>query len=70
MNGLQGDRHDRRPRCESCRRPLVGAAFRIYWRDEVFFDVCEACAPLPDEKYHVHVVDYSKERERMDEQSD
>lgn len=58
------DVNDWRPRCESCRTPMFDVVFRIHWRDEVFFDVCEACVPVPDEdKYTVLAIRYDKERE-------
>jgi hypothetical protein len=71
MNGVQGQRSDGRPRCESCRRPIMGVVFRMYWRDEVFFDVCEQCSPVPGEDIlRVESIDWRKQKERDMEQSD
>lgn len=72
MNGVQGSRSDYRPRCESCRRPIMnGVAFRMYWRDGVFFDVCEQCAPVPGEDIlQVESIDLRMQKERDMEQSD
>lgn len=47
---------------------MFSVVYRVHWRDEVFFDVCEACCPLPDDRYLVVTIEYNKEKEM--EQSD
>jgi hypothetical protein len=66
----QGSASDWRPRCESCRQPILGIAFRIRWTDEVFFDVCEACSPLPEDRFTVQAWSVIAEKEKEMEQSD
>ena len=43
---------------------MLNVIFRIYWSDEVMFDVCEACAPVPGEvEWNVIAIRYDKEKD-------
>lgn len=57
-------------KCESCHRMIDRLMFKITFDNGTWFNVCEECAPVPDDnKYRLEVVDLVRLQERYEETS-